>query len=100
VNKKHYTFYKLIFLSTCLFLTSCSPFGKGSRLNFKNFPSLISSEQTNSDINSGGTTAPTIPQSGLPADIHSVSYKLGSPFKHQTQQTANGGTVSILGVSR
>jgi hypothetical protein len=88
----------LFFILVCLLITGCSPFGKGSKLNFKNFPSLILSEQTNSDINSGGTTTPSTPASGQPSDIHTVSYKVGSSFSQTQWQTANGHSVSVSGV--
>ncbi len=73
-------------------LTGCNPFGKNS---FINITELLEGGQTTTEINSGGKTDVTTPQSGNPADIHSISYSVGTPFRQTAFTTGNGHTVNV-----
>jgi hypothetical protein len=79
-------------LGFCFFIVGCNPFGKNS---FINITELINGGQTTTEINSGGKTEGTTPLSGNPADIHSISYSVGTPFRQTAFTTGNGHSVSI-----
>jgi hypothetical protein len=82
----------ILVLAASGLLTGCNPFGKNS---FINIIDVIEVGQTTTEINSGGKTDLTTPQSGNPADIHSVSYSVGSPFRQTSFTTDNGHTVNV-----
>ena len=82
----------ILLIAVSIFLTGCNPFGKGS---FINIIDEIESGFTTTEINSGGKTESTTPASGLPSDIHSVSYSVGTPFRQTAFTTGNGHTVNV-----
>lgn len=82
-------------LAASLLLTSCNPFGSYSIINITP-PTRVLNTPTNFDLNSGGKTSSTIPASGLPGDVHSVTYKVGTQFTQVSKQTTDGHSVNIM----
>lgn len=91
-----YTMKKLILITIgALALSSCNPFGKYSIINITP-GEILFNQPTNIDLNSGGKTSPTVPQSGQPSDVHKITYKVGTQFTQQIKHTGDGHNVNIM----
>jgi hypothetical protein len=87
---------KFIIVLTAIVSVGCNPLGKGSSLNLDfDFDSVMFTGEDKSEVNSGGSTAPTVPNSGNPAEIHKVSYTVGAVFSQSAYNTSDGHNVSV-----
>jgi hypothetical protein len=87
---------KILIILGIALSTGCKPFGKGSSMDlYFGFDPILFNGNNQPEFNSGGSTQPTVPNSGNPAESHQVLFTIGSVYDQTSYKTSDGHVVSI-----